>query len=376
MADETGGEKSLPASPQKIQRAREQGNVARSQDLSSGLALLVALIALWLLSDSMWHGMIDAARYYFAQLPYILPTRDTMRLFAFEGVWLTARVVLPFMGIMLVTGLTANVLQIGFLFTAKPLQPKFNRLNPITGMRRFFSARIVVELVKSLFKLSVISGIVWYGVRGRLDEVLLTMHLAPVQVAWVIAGLIAAVWWRVVLAMLVLGLLDLMFQRWMHARDLRMTVREAREEAKQLEGDPRIKQRVRAIQRQMAMQRMMAEVPTADVIITNPTTFAVALRYDVRTMNAPTVVAKGARLVAERIRSVAVEHDVPIVEKPELARALFQTVDLNQPVPEALFVAVAEVLAFVYEIDRRADKVRERQQTGLARPALARQAAG
>lgn len=371
MANETGGERTLPASAQKRQRAREQGNVARSQDLSSGLALLAALLGLWLLGGSMWQNLLQAMRHYLDDTLEILPTPDSMTYVSMEIVAYTAVAVLPFMLVMVVIGVASNILQVGFIMTAQPLQPKFDRLNPISGLRRFVSARVVIELIKSVLKLVVISAIVWYGVRNRLGEVLHTMHLSPESLVWAISSLVFAIWWRVVLAMLVLGILDYGVQRWMYERDLRMTVQEAREEAKQLEGDPRIKQRIRSIQRQMAMQRMMAEVPTAEVVITNPTTYAVALRYDAATMTAPTVVAKGARLVAERIRDLAVEHNVPIVQKPELARALFQSVEIGRTVPEALFVAVAEVLAFVYEIDRRAEKVRERQEAGIARPALA-----
>jgi len=188
------------------------------------------------------------------------------------------------------------------------------------------------------------------------------MELTPRALVPAIGGLVMTVWWRIALAMLVLGILDYGFQRWQHNRDLMMTVQEARQEAKELEGDPRIKARVRHIQRQMALQRMMAGVPAADVIITNPTTYAVALRYDMAEMSAPVVVAKGARLLAERIRNIALEHTVPIVRKPDLARTLYRTIEVGQPVPENLFRAVAEVLAYVYEIDRRADKVRERRQ--------------
>ena len=369
MADESGGEKSLPASGQKKQRARDQGNIARSQDLTAGLALLAALFALWILSGTIWTTLIETMRHYLEDTIDILPTRDSMTFVAAEMVWYTALAVLPFMLIMMVFGVAANVLQVGFVASSQALQPKFDRLNPISGLRRFFSMRIVIELVKAVLKLIIVGWIVWYGVRDRLGEVLYSIHLTPDTLAWAVSSLVVAIWWRVVLAMLVLGILDYGVQRWMHERDLRMTVQEAREEARQLEGDPRIKQRIRSIQRQMAMQRMMAEVPTADVVITNPTTFAVALRYDVRTMTAPVVVAKGARILAERIRDVAMEHHVPIVQKPELARALYHTIDVNRPVPEGLFVAVAEVLAFVYEIDRRAEKVRERQEAARMRPA-------
>ena len=184
--------------------------------------------------------------------------------------------------------------------------------------------------------------------------------LTPGGIVSAMASLVGLVWLRVVLAMLILGIIDYGYQRWQYMQELRMTVQEAREETKEVEGDPRIRQRIRQVQRQMAMQRMMREVPEADVVITNPTRFAVALRYNAREMEVPVVTAKGARLVAERIREIAAENDVPIVQKPDLARMLFRTIEVGQPVPEDLFVAVAEVLAFVFEIDRRAEKVQER----------------
>ena len=160
--------------------------------------------------------------------------------------------------------------------------------------------------------------------------------------------------------MLILGLLDFGYQRWQHGQDLRMTQQEMKQELKQYEGNPEVKQRIRAIQRQMSMNRMMADLPDADVVITNPTTYAVALRFNPTEMNAPIVIAKGARLTAERIRDLAAEHDIPLVERPPLARALFRTLEVGQSVPEDLFRGVAEVLAYIYEIDRREEKLRER----------------
>ncbi len=197
--------------------------------------------------------------------------------------------------------------------------------------------------------------------RNRWEEIILFIYLTPAGITNALAALVALVWFRVVLVMLAIGLIDYGYQYWQHRRDLRMTHQEVKEETKQLEGDPRIKQRIRQLQRQVAMQRMMQEVPTADVIITNPVRYAVALRYDMARMESPVVIAKGVRLIAERIREIAIEHDVPIVEKPELARALFKTIDVGDPVPENLFVAVADVLAFVYRIDQRKEKIRERE---------------
>ena len=372
MPEESGGEKTLPASPRKRQRARERGNVAKSQDLNSAWAMLVALGTLWLIGPTMLERMCDSTRYYFrfaAQLPVAPETMPQTMLVAVVHL---VRIVLPFFIAMVVAGLSINIMQVGFLVAPQALEPKFNKLNPFTGLSKFFSIRSFVELLKSLAKLIVTSYVVYLTMRSRWENFMALASLTPIAIVHGVAGLVAVIWFRVALVMLSLGLLDYAFQRWQHEQDLKMTVKEAQEEMKELEGDPRIRQRVRQIQRQMAMQRMMKDVPTADVVITNPTTYAVALRYDMEEMDAPTLTAKGARLVAQRIRELAVEHNVPVVERPELARAIFRTVEVGHPVSEDLYQAVADVLKFVYEIDRRAEKVQERQAflQSLGRPAV------
>ncbi|HEO70624.1 MAG TPA: flagellar biosynthesis protein FlhB [Candidatus Hydrogenedentes bacterium] len=362
MPEESGGEKTLPASPRKRQRAREEGNIAKSQDLNSAIALLVALAAIRFLGMAMFEHLIEAGRFFFGNLDALLPTLDSLSRLSLQAILLMAQCVLPFALIMIVAGLTVNFIQVGVLFTAKPLTPKPDRINPITGFKKFVSIRSFAELVKSLLKLTLVSYLVWLTFRSRAGEFVALMELTPPALVSAIASLVLAAWWRVALAMLVIGVLDYGFQRWQYERDLMMTVQEARRELKELEGDPQLKARIRRVQRQLAAQRMMREVPKADVVITNPTTYAVALRYDMAEMAAPIVVAKGARLVAEKIRNTAVEHDVPIVRKPELARTIYRTIEINHPVPENLFRAVAEVLAYVYEIDRRASKLAERKR--------------
>ena len=361
MAEETGGEKTLPASGQKIQRAREEGNIARSQDLSSGLALGVALLSLVLFGPSMVEVLLSAGRYYIGHADEITLDKMSMVGLAIGALRLVALCALPVALAMLASGLFTNLLQVGFLITGKPLVPKFSRLNPISGFQRFVSLRSLVELVKSVLKLSLVVVAAWFALRHRVDEFLVLMAMTPWGILYGVSGLVYSVWWRIAALMIVLGMFDYGYQRWQHMQDLRMTHQEARQEAKELEGDPHIKRRVRQLQRQIATQRMMKEVPEADVIITNPVRFAVALRYNMAEMDTPVVVAKGARKVAERIRNIATEHGVPIVEKPELARALYRTLDVGQGIPESLFRAVAEVLSFVYRIDRRQQKIRERQ---------------
>ena len=363
MADQPAGEKVLPPSPRKLLQARERGNVARSTDLNAGFLLLTAGFGLYVFGPASIHQLVKLTRYYFAEAFTISVTPADMQPMLAQALLFILPVIGPFMALLLAAGILINVTQFGFLFSAQALQPKFERINPIRGFKRFVSLRSLVELVKSLAKLGVIGYIAYSTVRGRIPELLNLMHSSPSAAGIGVWDVLFALWWRVGLAMIVIGLFDFAFQRWQFNQDQRMTRQEAQDELKQLEGDPRIKQRVRQIQRQMAMQRMMAEVPEAEVVITNPTMYAIALRYEPATMEAPTVVAKGARRVAERIRDIAIEHDVPIVERPELARAMFRDIEIGGHVPEALFKGVAEVLAYVYQIDQREAKIAERLVT-------------
>ncbi|HRK34057.1 MAG TPA: flagellar biosynthesis protein FlhB [Candidatus Hydrogenedentes bacterium] len=360
MAQETGGEKTLPASAYKIQKAREEGNVAKSQDLTAAWSLMIALAGIWYMGPQAFDAMLEATQYYFANLSSFDITPSSFANFSLGSIWLTTKATAPMVLLLLAAGLAMNLVQVGFLYSPKAITPKFNRINPISGFQRFFSVRTAAELVKSILKLVLVTYVAYLTMRGRWEELLLASYLTPIGASLAMTDLVLDVWFRVVLTMLVIGILDYGFQRWQYGRDLMMTTQEAKEEAKQFEGDPRIKQRIRQIQRQMAMKRMMNDVPKADVIITNPIRFAVALRYDPANMQSPIVIAKGARLLAKRIREIAEENDVPIVEKPELARALFKNIEVGQPVPESLFRAVAEVLAFVYKIDTREEKMRER----------------
>lgn len=361
MSQESGAEKSVPASARKKERAREDGNVPKSQDMNAVVSLAAGLLTLLIFGAYMMRSMIMMGQYYLGNAHDLAAPETPFSVVMYQGIMVLGIIVGPFALAMVVAALVANYLQVGVLFSAKAIQPKFSRINPITGFQRFVSIRSLVELLKSLAKLSVVLTVIWLFLQDQLEEMISLMALSPWQLAPEVGWMVVGIWWRVVAAMLLIGVVDVFFQRWQHERDLRMTVQEARQEAKEMEGDPQIKRRVRQLQRQMAMQRMMQDVPTADVIITNPTHYAVALRYDAREMAAPTVVAKGMRLVADRIRETADEHKVPIVQRPELARTLHRTLDIGEAVPESLFRAVAEVLSFVYQIDQRLEKMQERQ---------------
>jgi flagellar biosynthetic protein FlhB len=361
MADQPAGEKILPASPRKLERAREKGNVAKSSDLTAGVLLLAAGLTIYILGPASFGQLLLVMQYYFGEFNSLPADRAFLQPLTAQAVLLMAPAVIPLMLVLAGVGALTNIVQFGFIFSGQALQPRADRINPIRGFQRLFSLRAFVELIKSIVKLTVIGLVVYWTVRGRVPEMLDLMHSSAWGAAIGTWQLVWAVWWRVALAMIAIGILDFAYQRWQYLQDQRMTRQEAQEELRQLEGDPRIRQRVRQIQRQMAMRRMMAEVPKADVVITNPTTYAVALRYDALRMDAPRVVAKGMRNLAERIRELAIEHSVPIVERPELARLLYRDVDLDQRIPDSLFRAVAEVLAYVYAIDRRAEKLAERE---------------
>jgi len=361
VSQESGAEKTLPASARKKERAREEGNIPKSQDMNAVVALAAGLLVLLIFGGYMMRSMVGMGRYYLANAHHLAEPNTEFSAIMYHAVMMLGITVAPFAAGMVVAALVVNYLQVGVLFTFKAMQPKMSRINPLTGFKRFVSIRSLVELIKSLSKLTVVITVIWIFVRNQLDQIIMLMALSPWQLAPEVGWMIVGIWWRVVLAMLFIGVADVMFQRWQHERDLRMTVQEGRQEAKEIDGDPQIKRRIRQLQRQMAMQRMMQDVPTADVIITNPTHYAVALRYDAAAMSAPVVVAKGVRLIADKIRETAEEHRVPVVQRPELARTLFRTIDVGEPVPESMFRAVAEVLSFVYRIDQRAEKQTERQ---------------
>ncbi len=362
MSQDVGGDKILPASAQKKQRAREDGNIARSQDLNSGLALAVALLGLVIFGGYIFNQLLAAGIYFIGDAATLTLNHETLQQLTIRALYFITLATAPMLLLMVVVGASSSLGQVGFLVTSKPLQPKFDRINPLAGLKRMFSLRSLVELVKSLAKLTFIVAVVVAYLRQELDTVILLMHMDPQSMLPTVSWLVFGVWWRVAIVMILIGIADYGYQRWQYEQDLRMTAQEAKQEAKELEGDPHIKRKVRQLQRQMATQRMMAAVPEADVVITNPTHYAVALRYDPENMSAPVVVAKGMRLVAQKIREIASENRVPIVQKPPLARELFRLAEVNTPVPEKLFVAVAEVLSFVYRIDQRAAKRREREK--------------
>lgn len=323
--------------------------MARSGDLSSAVILLAAVVALRFLGKPMIGGLFASVASGLEGLA--LADGDPAHLMSHFGGAFAAVLLgfLPFAGIVLAAALAANLVQVGFLFTAKPLTPDLGRIDPVSGMGRLFSLRGLVRVVAGLLKLSAVTLVVFWSVwRDRV--LLVELSGRPFdQIPGIAADLMLTLSLRAAVVLFVLALLEYGFQRWQHERDLRMSKREMREEMRRYEGDPRIRERRRAIQQQLALQRMLLGVPGATVVVTNPTHLAVAVKYE-KSMEAPIVVAKGAEHLARRIREAALEHGIPIVERKDLARALYRSVDVGQSIPSALYQATAEILAYVVRL--------------------------
>lgn len=353
MADEDSDlEKTESPSQRRIDQAREEGQVARSRELSTFAVLMAGGAGLWLMGSSLSQSLIKVLREgltldtnlaFHSEL--LLPRLHELSMAALLSF-------LPLLGLLLVVAAFSPLLLNGWLFTLKPLQPNLGKLDPIKGIARMFSTNSLMELAKAIAKSLVVGGVgamvVWHNKDAVLMLVSEPIHIAIPHLGGLVWGSFAAIMGGLLLIVAV----DVPFQLWEHNKKLKMTREEVRQEAKETEGDPQVKSRIRSMQREMARRRMMAEIPTADVVVTNPTHYSVALKYSENKMRAPTVVAKGSHLLAARIKEIARENNVPILEAPPLARALHKHCDLGEAIPEALFTAVAEVLAYVYQLRR------------------------
>ncbi|MBN2008087.1 flagellar biosynthesis protein FlhB [candidate division KSB1 bacterium] len=349
-ADDSFQEKTEKATPKRRGEAREEGNVARSMEINSATVLLVGILALYFLSGWMLSHMQWGIKFLIQQSPFIELSVEDLDNFAMIAIRFLLECVAPLAFIILVFGIVANVLQVGLMFNLKPLQPNFNKINPIEGFKRLFSMRSLVEFIKGLIKIFIVGYIAYLTIKSDFQTfyLLLDSHI-PVIVLQ-LGKLAFKLVLKTTLILVILAILDYLYQRWEFEKNIRMSKQEIRDESRQSEGDPKVRGRIRALQRQIVVNAMIKELPEADVVITNPTQLAVALKYDTASMTAPKVVAKGARKMAERIRNIAVEHGIPIVENKELAQALFKTVDVGKEVPTKFYQAVAEVLSYVYRL--------------------------
>jgi flagellar biosynthetic protein FlhB len=344
------GEKTEKATPKKRQDARRKGQVARSQEFGQAVVLLVGLLCLKLLSGTFLEELVSLFKLELTTgLTYDLTEQTVMPLFTDLALTM-AKLVLPLCGAVLISGTLVAYFQVGSLFTVKPLMPDIKKIDPIQGFKRIFSMRTFVELIKSLFKMSIVSAIVYMELMSDWKRVTQLGSMEVLSMLRVVGSLAFDIFWKVGIAILAIAIFDLFYQRYDYEKNLRMSKQEVKEEYKQTEGSPEIKGKIKERQRMMAMRRMMADVPQADVVITNPTHFAVAIKYEADQMEAPQVVAKGVDEVAQRIKKIAKESNVVMVENRPLAQTLYKTVEIGQSIPGELFQAVAEVLAYVYRL--------------------------
>ncbi|OGR02758.1 MAG: flagellar biosynthesis protein FlhB [Deltaproteobacteria bacterium RIFOXYD12_FULL_50_9] len=354
MADESSGqEKSESPTSRRLSEARKKGDVAKSMELPSAAVLLAGITTLYLLNNYLLERFYIVFRRYLSNLHAIEITPDNMYNVALEVILYLAILLGPLMAVIVIVALVANYAQVGVLFSTEKIMPQFDRVNPLKGFANLFSKQALAQMIKSITKLLIVSWVAYREVKKAMPGILPLMDQEPLQILAFIANTSFWIFLKCAIFIALLAAMDYAFQRWQFMEKMKMTKQEVKEEAKQTEGDPMVKGRIRSIQMEMARKRMMAEVPKADVIITNPVRLAIALRYDPKAMKAPLVIAKGAGLIAQRIREIATENGIPIVENIPLAQALFKNAGLNEMIPENLFQAVAEVLAYVYSLKRK-----------------------
>ncbi len=349
---EDSGEKTEEPTPHKLREARKKGQIAKSKDLTAALLLLASFYTLKASGDFMWQKMTEvtfmsfnffASDFSVSVAGYLLKNVLTIFLAAMA----------PLFAVNMLVAILLEALQTGFLISFEALEPSFDKLNPIEGMKKFFSLKQYVELIKSVLKMAIVILIIYYAIKNELLMILISQQMQPYQVMAFTGTIVMRVIIRVGLFYFLIGILDYFYQRYEYIKGLKMSKKEIKDEYKRMEGDPMVKQRQRDAQRQMSQGRQMGAVPDADVVVTNPIHVAIAIQYSPNKMRAPKVVAKGRRLVAKEIKRLAELHQIPIVENPPLARSLYDVANVGNFVPPMFYKAVAEILAFVYNLKKK-----------------------
>jgi flagellar biosynthesis protein FlhB len=348
MADNEQEKTEQPTS-KKSGEARNKGQVAHSREIPSVLVLVGSLAVFALGGSWMFSKLTVIITHLFRSSTLMNWSVQGITLFGWQLFGQVMQLLAPLFLVIMLFGVAGNISQVGFLFTFEPLTPKFSKFNPISGLQRLFALRSTVELIKSLMKLCIVGWVAYIAVKKEMATFPMLLQSEVYQILAFTAHVALRIIMITSIVLILLAGLDFLYQRWQHNKDLRMTKQEVKDEHKQAEGDPAVKARIRAAQRQMARRRMMEAVPKATVVITNPTHLAVALKFE-SDYQAPVVIAKGAGFLAEKIRSIAKQHDIPIVEQKPLAQALYKSVEIGQFIPAELYRAVAEVLAYVYRL--------------------------
>lgn len=354
-----GGEKTEPATAKKLKDAREEGKVAKSKEFSGAVDLIVLFLGLKIFGSYVSENLMNEFSGFYRKIPDILLENKTgmtvksSHMLMSQAVIEMIKVMIPFLLIGMVVTFLVSVLQVGWKISGKPLKPELSKFNPINGFKRMFSKDSLFELVKSIVKVALVMYVAYSEIRDRQGELFVIYDMELLQAVALIAGLIVDVGLKISLVYLIVGITDLIYQKYKFKEEMKMTKQEVKDEYKNTEGDPQIKGRQRQRMREASQRRMMQDVPKADVVITNPTHYAVAIRYDAEVSKAPVVVAKGEDFLAAKIKEVARENQVEIVENKPLARMLYANVNVGAEIPPELYQAVAEVLAMVYNLKGR-----------------------
>lgn len=353
MAKNEGQEKTEDATAKKLSDSRDKGQVAKSQEMSSFLVFAGGFFILYSFQSFMSDRIGGMTKYIFGSLDVLTLSISVVQLYFYKALGFFAVTMAPILLGLMVIGFISNVGQVGFKITPKAMKPKASKFNPLSGIKRiFFSSRSIVEVSKSLAKLFVIALFTYWVLDDMIqDAVFLADHSIVMIVEFMIDSAIVLVW-KLALVFAAIAILDLIFQKHKHKKDLKMSKQEVKDEGKQAEGDPEVKARIKSIQFETARKRMMQDVPNADVVITNPTHYAIAIKYEPEKNAAPKVVAKGMDSLAQRIKTIAKENGIPIEENKELARALYKVADVGDEIPNELFQAVAQILAHIFNVKK------------------------
>lgn len=348
-------EKTESATPKKRRDAREKGQVAKSKELTTAILLLLTFLTLRIFATSILTNLTELIIMFLSfpvDIENVVKTENVVDIYI-KLLWVFFKIMAPILLVSAFAAIALNYLQVGFLFTLKPLVPKFNKMNPIEGFKNIVSKKALVEFIKSILKIGVIVYVIYSYLRDNFEVIpeLLTMDI--LETAVFIGNTVINTGIRVAVVLIIISVFDYGFQFWEFEKNLKMSKQEIKEEYKMSDGNPQIKSKIREKQRQMSLRRMMTEVPKADVIITNPTHFAIAIKYDTTKAEAPIVVAKGKDIIAQKIKEIAKGNNIPTVENKPLAQALFKSVEIGDMVPADLYKAVAEVLAFVYSLKNK-----------------------
>jgi flagellar biosynthetic protein FlhB len=354
--NQDGTEKTEKPTPRRQEKARQEGNVARSMEANSAAVLIAGVGSLILFGGWVMSRLKTIAVWVFTNLGFIEVSPATLQQSMNDGAQWMLRTLLPIMATVAIVGLAVNLLQVGFLWTTKALKPKLDKLNPLKGAKRLVNQRAFVTLLTNLVKIVVIGWVSYTVVKDAWPQFVPLMDQEVDAIFLFLVRTVLKLLLTVLLAMVFIAIIDFAYQRYKHIEGLKMTKQEVKDERKMTEGDPKVKQKIREVQFQIAFNRMIKELPDADVVITNPVHVAVALKYDNVSSDAPIVLGKGLRKLAERIKAIAAEHDIPLVENPPLARALYKACDIGDEIPGQFYQDVAEILAYIYQLKGEAEQ--------------------